>query len=335
MLDGIVLPRRRGSRRTLAGVDLAGARKAVERAGADERASPGVALDAVVARSASSPSVGDVENARHVLGALHVAARASKRLAAVAAQHDVHSSLEHPAVLGAAALARIHHQRALPQRHAGQAAGHDADAVAPVSTNGRKSTWRGARPLVDEGRARSTAPASAGRCSSPGSAFSFGAKCLDLLCRRDAGRPACRSRPSRRPASPPAPADCRATYSSASGSRQRQVCTLFRIGSSPMIEAHDLRHVGVDRLVVGDAGAGRVGDARRCRRDRRRSARARRARNRAGRPADRGSRRRCGGRSRRRASAPRSCACRRCRRDEQIAPFDQLDAHLSARKLCS
>ena len=55
--------------------------------------------------------------------------------------------VEDPGVLGAAALARIDHQRALLQRHPGQPAGDDADPFAPDSTKGRKSTWRGAMPL--------------------------------------------------------------------------------------------------------------------------------------------------------------------------------------------
>src|SRR5262249_1612868 len=40
------------------------------------------------------------------------------------------SSVQHPGVFGAAALAGIDHQRSLLQRDAGEAAGHDADAVA-------------------------------------------------------------------------------------------------------------------------------------------------------------------------------------------------------------
>ena len=40
------------------------------------------------------------------------------------------SDIQYPGVLGAAALARIDHQRALLQRYASQPAGHDADIVA-------------------------------------------------------------------------------------------------------------------------------------------------------------------------------------------------------------
>ena len=71
------------------------------------------------------------------------------------------------------------------------------------------------------------------------------------------------------------------------------------------------RHVGVDRLVVGDAGAERVGE-----RDVAGAIGVEQpgtpSANRRGTPADRGSRRPRGGRSRPRAAAPRSSACRRC-----------------------
>src|SRR5262245_61182394 len=39
-------------------------------------------------------------------------------------------SFQHPGVLGAASLARIDHQRALPQRHAGETAGYHAGLLA-------------------------------------------------------------------------------------------------------------------------------------------------------------------------------------------------------------
>ena len=70
------------------------------------------------------------------------------------------------------------------------------------------------------------------------------------------------------------------------------------------IELHDLRHVAVDRLVVGDAGADRIGERHVAGDVGRHQAGHAERRVRAERRADRGSRRRCGGRSRRRASSP-------------------------------
>jgi hypothetical protein len=58
------------------------------------------------------------------------------------------SFLEHPCILGAAALGRIHHERALLQRDAGQAARGDFDPFGATRTKGRRSTWRGARPAL-------------------------------------------------------------------------------------------------------------------------------------------------------------------------------------------
>ena len=80
------------------------------------------------------------------------------------------------------------------------------------------------------------------------------------------------------------------------------------------IEADDLRHVGVDRLVVGDAGADRIGQ-----RDVARAIGIHDARYAEGGVGAEGEgieeiRRLGGDRSRRPASAPRWCACRRRRR---------------------
>ena len=50
------------------------------------------------------------------------------------------------------------------------------------------------------------------------------------------------------------------TSSRCSGSSSRQVCTLGRIGSSSQVVADQVRDVGVDELVVGDAVADRVRD---------------------------------------------------------------------------
>src|SRR5437764_2587965 len=63
------------------------------------------------------------------------------------------SSVEHPGVLGAAALARIDHERAWFERHAGEASGNDADAVAAGEHEWAQIYVARRHPLLDAGRA--------------------------------------------------------------------------------------------------------------------------------------------------------------------------------------
>ena len=69
-------------------------------------------------------------------------------LAAVAAKAPSRlllSVLQHPGVLGASTLARVHDQRPALQGNPRQAAGHEAHLVADQNER-LKSTWRGANP---------------------------------------------------------------------------------------------------------------------------------------------------------------------------------------------
>nr|WP_254126906.1 hypothetical protein [Aquihabitans sp. G128] len=60
---------------------------------------------------------------------------------------------QHPRVLGTAALAGVHHQAALGQRHPGQAAGQDPDLLAVVDGEGAQVEVAGPEPSVDQRRA--------------------------------------------------------------------------------------------------------------------------------------------------------------------------------------
>ena len=98
---------------------------------------PRLAVHRLVARQQGQLGV-DVQHARGVFGALDVAAHPEKMVGGTA-QHGLvllfmlffmASFLQHPGVLGAAALAAVDHQRALLERHAAQATGHGADFLA-------------------------------------------------------------------------------------------------------------------------------------------------------------------------------------------------------------
>ena len=128
----------------------------------------------------------------------------------------------------------------------------------PVSTNGRRSTWRGARPdAVQVGHVDS---ASVGWAMKPsGSRFNL-SRNASIVALGGGG------------------SDQHAVAAGAVHFLHHQIAEIvedvgeiLRIAAAPglhvlqdrffaEIEFHDFRHVGVDRLVVGDAGADRIGE---------------------------------------------------------------------------
>ena len=181
----------------------------------------------------------------------------------------------------------------------------------PTSTNGRRSTWRGAMPSSTQvGTVESASVGWAMKFFGDG--FQLGAEGRDL---RLVGLGA----------------DQHAVAAGAVHLLHDQlfemvehIGEMLRLAAAPgrhvlqerlfaEVEFHDRGHVAVDRLVVGDAGADRVGERHVAGLVGRHQARHAERGIRDGRRGDRGSRRRCGGRSRRRAAAPASCACRRSR----------------------
>src|SRR5215468_948783 len=64
------------------------------------------------------------------------------------------SSVEHPGVLGATALARIDDQRARLERHARETSGNDADAIAAGEHEWAQIDVARRHALLDAGRAR-------------------------------------------------------------------------------------------------------------------------------------------------------------------------------------
>src|SRR5262245_29135344 len=63
------------------------------------------------------------------------------------------SSIQHPRVLGPAALAGIDHERAFLQRHPGQAPWHDANAIAPGQHERAQIDVARRNAFLDAGRA--------------------------------------------------------------------------------------------------------------------------------------------------------------------------------------
>ena len=90
------------------------------------------------------------ENAREILGAFDIACEPVEVISG-ARQHS--SPVQDPSVFRAAALARIHHQRALLQRHAREASRHDADAVAAAKHERSQIDVTGRDAGLDAGRA--------------------------------------------------------------------------------------------------------------------------------------------------------------------------------------
>ena len=112
-------------------------------------------LDGLVGSTASSTRSGrrraSVGRSADIVGALRLALglRSGGRSMRGASSRV---GIDDPGVLAAAALGAVHHERALPQRHPGEAAVGDV-GPSPERMNGRRSTWRGAgRPSHRVGR---------------------------------------------------------------------------------------------------------------------------------------------------------------------------------------
>mmetsp|Transcript_59385 Transcript_59385/g.140239 ORF Transcript_59385/g.140239 Transcript_59385/m.140239 type:complete len:469 (+) Transcript_59385:1183-2589(+) len=166
------------------------------------------------------------------------------------------SVLEHPGVLGPAALAAVHHQRSLLQGHPGQPARHHAHAR-PAQHKGSQVDVTRRHAALDKGRAggqrqRRLCDVVARVGQQPG------AEVLDLGCR---GRRAHQHAVAARAV--------HLLHHQLGQMRQRvgQVVLLaadigrhvLQDGLLAEVELHHLRHIGVDGLIVRDARADGVG----------------------------------------------------------------------------
>ena len=219
--------------------------------------------------------------------------------------------VQHPGVFRAAALARIDDERAGLQRDARETARHDADLVLageherPQVDMARREAFLDQRRHGGERERRL-------RDEAARVALQLFAERLDRQLVGLRVRSACRSRPSR---GPPSRRVRRGDRAHRRGARVRGTATSARSSGSALRRGRISRSRACScRPPCRRRRRCRPhSPASRCRRCRRTSVPERRAPNPDGTRADRGSRRRCGGRSRRRASGPASCACRRSR----------------------
>src|SRR5205823_1470634 len=95
-----------------------------------------------------------LEDAREILRAFHVT-RQPIEIVGGAREHlsiwNAASSIQDPGVLRSAALAGVDHERSSLQRHTGEAAWHDADAIAPGKHEWAQIDMAGRHSLVDAG----------------------------------------------------------------------------------------------------------------------------------------------------------------------------------------
>ena len=158
MLDGLSAEKARKSMTESRSVVVVHGLVGVERAGRGERRFPFVGL-ADIGDRRGGEAAGGVDDAGGVVGALDVAGQPEQAVGG-AAQH--HASSTQVSLVPPPWLELTTSEPCLRATRVSPP-GTMRTRSAPDSTNGRRSTWRGAMPDCRRRSARSTAPASAGR----------------------------------------------------------------------------------------------------------------------------------------------------------------------------